>query len=321
MALPPASDEVFSCRLVGPFSILVQVLVGTLGFSTLVIKRHFERPRRRWLVWGFDVSKQVAGGTVMHMANLLASALSGSGAEQAATNPCSWYVLNLTLDCTLGVLFVVGYLRLFELLAARLKIRVLPSGDYGTPPDWREWAKQGLMFLFSMVGMKLTVVLIQALAPALVALGDLILKPVQALHSPRLEIVFVMAFWPLALNITESWVLDQIIKKKGPRAPAESDAGHMPVSTDDIDAAQLEAYAMHDAAMSSGSRTLAGGSTRWDTRLSLESAEFSVGSVSDGSKSAYDDADADETAVYYRSVKDTGDSGYGDHSARGPAGA
>ncbi|KAJ2033281.1 hypothetical protein GGI08_009149, partial [Coemansia sp. S2] len=40
--LLPAIDEVLNCRLVGPFSIAVQVLVGTLGFSTLIIKRHFE---------------------------------------------------------------------------------------------------------------------------------------------------------------------------------------------------------------------------------------------------------------------------------------
>ncbi|KAJ1948508.1 hypothetical protein EC988_005149, partial [Linderina pennispora] len=85
----PVNDEVFSCQLVGGFSILVQVLVGTLGFSTLIIKRQFEKPRRSWLVWSFDVSKQVIGGSLMHMSNLLVSALSGGTKGESQTNPCS----------------------------------------------------------------------------------------------------------------------------------------------------------------------------------------------------------------------------------------
>ncbi|KAI9502779.1 vacuolar membrane protein-domain-containing protein, partial [Coemansia spiralis] len=203
------------CRLVGPFSIFIQALVGTLGFSTLIIKRYFETPRRPWLVWSFDVSKQMISGAIMHMVNLLVSALSGGSAEpgETATNPCSWYVLNLTIDCTLGVLFVALYIRLFEKLAAYLKITdVLESGNYGNPPSWQRWLKQATLFCASMVSMKLTVVTLIRLIPSLVVIGDLVLKPVQLTNSPRFQIIFVMAVWPLMLNIFESWILDQFIK-------------------------------------------------------------------------------------------------------------
>ncbi|KAI8324677.1 hypothetical protein GQ54DRAFT_251487, partial [Martensiomyces pterosporus] len=202
------------CKLVGPFSILVQVLVGTLGFSTLIIKRHFESPRRPWLVWSFDVSKQVIGGSMMHMSNLLVSALIGGGAGESQTNPCSWYVLNLTLDCTLGILIITGYLKVFGMLARRYSIKGLESGHYGDPPNWRWWLKQAGMFCTGMIFMKLTVVFLISVLPFLVRIGDGILKPVQLLHSPRFEIVFVMAIWPLTLNIFESWVIDQFIKRK-----------------------------------------------------------------------------------------------------------
>ncbi|KAJ2309578.1 hypothetical protein IWW52_005654, partial [Coemansia sp. RSA 2704] len=144
--LLPVTDEILNCKLVGGFSIFVQLLVGTLGFSTLIIKRHFERPRRPWLVWGFDVGKQMISGTIMHMCNLLVSALSGGEAGEDATNPCSWYVLNLTLDCTLGVLFVAGYLKLFETIAVRYKITGLESGHYGDPPRWQLFVRQALVF-------------------------------------------------------------------------------------------------------------------------------------------------------------------------------
>ncbi|KAJ2494756.1 hypothetical protein GGI11_008716 [Coemansia sp. RSA 2049] len=137
------------------------------------------------------------------------------------------------MDCTVGILFVALYLRLFERLAAWAgATKGLESGDYGTPPDWRRWAKQATIFCASMVGMKLSVVALIALFPALVVIGDVVLKPVQMADSARLQIVFVMAFWPLVLNIFESWVLDQFIKRKL-RREIRSASGHMPLATED----------------------------------------------------------------------------------------
>ncbi|KAJ2747959.1 hypothetical protein GGI20_000046 [Coemansia sp. BCRC 34301] len=238
--LLPAVDEVLNCQLVGPFSIAVQVLVGSLGFSTLIIKRHVERPRRPWLVW---------------------------------------YVLNLTLDCTIGILFITGYLKLFGYLAQRLNVKGLESGHYGDPPSWKRWIKQASIFCASMVCMKLTVVLLITLLPLLVGLGDLILKPIQLTHSPRFEIVFVMAIWPLSLNIFESWVIDQFIKKR--RKPGNASAnGHIPLATSDMDqgGSSFElANALYPPSSPSSldSRTL-GGHSAEDTRLSIEMSEFEV---------------------------------------------
>ncbi|KAJ2355423.1 hypothetical protein GGF43_002692 [Coemansia sp. RSA 2618] len=269
----PGSDTVLSCQLVGGFSIFVQLLVGTLGFSTLVIKRHFERPQRRWLVWGFDVGKQMISGTIMHMCNLLVSALSGGG-EVVGDNATNPYVLNLTLDCTVGVLFVAGYLKMFEGIAARFKITGLESGHYGEPPSWRLWVRQASVFCASMLCMKFTVVILVAGLPFLVAIGDAILKPVQMTGSARFEIVFVMAVWPLLLNIFESWVIDQFIKKKHLRGAVMSATGHIPLSTEESAPPYSASFEMHNASLSSsGSRTL-----NADARASAAMSEFEVGS-------------------------------------------
>ncbi|KAJ2162614.1 hypothetical protein GGF46_000487 [Coemansia sp. RSA 552] len=285
-SLVPVTNDVLNCKLVGGFSIFIQVLVGTLGFSTLIIKRHFEHPRRPWLVWSFDVGKQMISGAIMHMCNLLVSALSSGGlGEEGATNPCSWYVLNLTLDCTLGVVFVAGYLRLFETIAKRNKITGLESGHYGDPPSWRIWMKQGLVFCASMLCMKFTVVMMVALLPFLLAVGDLILKPVQMTHSPRFEIVFVMAVWPLVLNIFESWVLDQFIKRKHPMEGLVSSTGHVPLSTyadEEVPPYTASIEMQNHLSVSSGSRTLASGSVhREGQRVSLDMSDFELGSGSD----------------------------------------
>jgi hypothetical protein len=66
-------------------------------------------------IWFFDVSKQVFGSVLLHLANVLMSMLSSGKFDVAATtsattkyagtneegdqpNPCSFYLLNLAID-------------------------------------------------------------------------------------------------------------------------------------------------------------------------------------------------------------------------------
>ncbi|KAJ2467592.1 hypothetical protein GGI03_001476, partial [Coemansia sp. RSA 2337] len=209
------------------------------------------------------------------------------------------YVLNLTLDCTIGILFIAGYLRLFGYLAQRLNVKGLESGHYGDPPSWKRWIKQASIFCASMIFMKLTVVLMITLFPLLVGLGDLILKPVQLTHSPRFQIIFVMAIWPLSLNIFESWIIDQFIKTKRGRGDIPTD-GHIPLATTDVGqgASSFElANALYpSSSSSSGSRTLGSLSAR-DTRLSIEMSEFDIANDGD------DNDDVDINAVVYPNMQ------------------
>jgi hypothetical protein len=109
------------CRLLGPFAILVQGALGCLALLALVYKRWRERPQRPLKIWFFDVSKQVVGSILVHVANLLMSMLSSGQfnlkvdpqtvvVERALSarmidaeghykpNPCSFYLLNLAID-------------------------------------------------------------------------------------------------------------------------------------------------------------------------------------------------------------------------------
>lgn len=105
------------CRLLGPFAILVQAALGALALLSLVFKRWRERPRRPLKVWSFDVSKQVVGSILLHLANLAMSMFSSGNFDAASTakelssaaqaedgsqpNPCSFYLLNLAIDVNL----------------------------------------------------------------------------------------------------------------------------------------------------------------------------------------------------------------------------
>jgi hypothetical protein len=103
------------CNLLGNFALLVQGFLGLLAVSSLAIKRLRESPRRPMKIWFFDVSKQVFGSVLLHLANVLMSMLSSGKFDVAATttattkyagtneegdqpNPCSFYLLNLAID-------------------------------------------------------------------------------------------------------------------------------------------------------------------------------------------------------------------------------
>lgn len=98
------------CNLLGNFALLVQGALGLLAVSSLVVKRWREHPRRPIKIWFFDVSKQVFGSVLLHLANILMSMLSSGKFDVAATtasvstakgdqpNPCSFYLLNLAID-------------------------------------------------------------------------------------------------------------------------------------------------------------------------------------------------------------------------------
>ena len=106
------------CKLLGPFALIVQAALGALALLSLVFKRWRERPRRPLKIWFFDVSKQVAGTFLLHLANLGMSMFSSGKFDMASTkpedlsasvssvtaddgkmpNPCSFYLLNLAID-------------------------------------------------------------------------------------------------------------------------------------------------------------------------------------------------------------------------------
>lgn len=122
---PPQPDN-GECRLLGPFAIFVQGALGLLAFLSLVYKRYRERPQRPVKIWFFDVSKQVVGSVLVHIANLLMSLLSSGqfsikvnpstiegrglaeivgrmvdGQGRYQPNPCSFYLLNLAIDVSI----------------------------------------------------------------------------------------------------------------------------------------------------------------------------------------------------------------------------
>jgi hypothetical protein len=114
----PMENNDNECHLLGPWALIVQGALGLLAVSSLFYKRWRESPRRPLKIWFFDVSKQVVGSVLLHLANILMSMLSsgsfdiaaktkaaaqaaGANEEGEQPNPCSFYLLNIAVDVSL----------------------------------------------------------------------------------------------------------------------------------------------------------------------------------------------------------------------------
>lgn len=220
------------CRLLGPFAVFVQAALGILALLSLVFKRWRERPQRKKLIWGFDASKQVVGSALLHVANLLMSMVSSGELKAKAVayqaNPCSFYLLNLAIDTTIGIPILVVLLRLlthgFSLTPLANPPESIQSGNYGRPPKVTWWLKQCLIYFLGLLGMKACVFVIFQLCPWIVRVGDWALRWTKG--NQRVQVFFVMLFFPVVMNAIQYYIIDSFIKDQKP-------LDHEPVPSDD----------------------------------------------------------------------------------------
>lgn len=196
-------------------------------------KRWRERPQRPIKIWAFDASKQVVGSALLHVANLLMSMLSSgqftvkAGDYQA--NPCSFYLLNLAIDTTIGIPILVILLRIlhhaFTLTPLANPPESIESGNYGHPPKAAWWGKQCIIYFLGLLGMKFCVFVIFQLCPWIIRVGDWALRWTEG--NETVQIFFVMLFFPVVMNAIQYYIIDSFIKNQqhGEHEPIPSDDG------------------------------------------------------------------------------------------------
>ncbi|KAH8676477.1 vacuolar membrane protein-domain-containing protein [Tricladium varicosporioides] len=321
------------CELLGPFAILVQGALGCCALLALVYKRWRERPQRPVKIWFFDVSKQVVGSVLVHIANLLMSMLSSGQFDLKVNantvtkrmidengnykpNPCSFYLLNLAIDTTIGIPILIFLLHILTALFARTTFgeprESIESGNYGSPPRAFWWFKQSIIYFLGLMGMKLCVLIIFLVCPWISRVGDWALGWTEG--NAALQIIFVMLVFPVIMNATQYYIIDSFIKKQNTehaheRIPEDDDEpGNVPYedpisgSGDEIhsdDEVDPEILAKQDAASSKNSvnsktkpasrgsgsgkrtpRSLQTGSKDYDPMFDGETSPTVVGSAS-----------------------------------------
>lgn len=212
--------NVEECKLLsGDFAALLQVLLGLIALSVLVVKRLREVPRRPLMVWAFDASKQMVGATFAHVANLLIAILLYSYQQEIrekddeAVDQCALYFVNFTLDTTLGVFLNYVLLSAVVLVALRFGWSSLKTpGDYGTPVRVRTWLLQVFSWTVVIFSCKfLIAALIVAFQKPLGALAVLLFKPLE--KYPDVELALVMIACPCLMNALQFWIQDNFLKK------------------------------------------------------------------------------------------------------------
>ncbi|GJN68605.1 vaculolar membrane protein [Purpureocillium lilacinum] len=220
------------CSLLGPFALIVQAALGGLALLSLVYKRWRERPQRPLKIWFFDVSKQVFGSVLVHIANIFMSMLTSGrfsikleptaarvmsrADDPYVPNPCSFYLLNLAIDTTVGIPILIVLLRIMTGLVAFTPlgkpVESIQSGNYGNPPNAWWWLKQSVIYFCGLFGMKVCVLIIFIVMPWISKVGDWALKWTEG--NERLQIAFVMMIFPLIMNALQYYIIDSFIKKK-----------------------------------------------------------------------------------------------------------
>ncbi|KAK6526944.1 hypothetical protein TWF281_010140 [Arthrobotrys megalospora] len=279
---PKDHDDGEQCELLGSFALLVQAALGFLALSSLVYKRWRERPQRPVKIWFFDVSKQVVGSVLVHIANLVLSLISSGRFDTTPhpsrlvrrdddyhPNPCSFYLLNLAIDTTVGIAILIYALRgityLCELLPPDNPFSYgITSGDYGSPPKASSWIKQSVLYFAGLMVMKFIVALLFAIFPiALGKFGDFLLGWTEG--NRKVQIAFVMFIFPLIMNAVQYYIIDTFIKKQETKAPhLDDDEERLPIAGRGDDSDDEEASVPHDSNLpqvqpSSGAAAAAGG--------------------------------------------------------------
>mmetsp|Transcript_22891 Transcript_22891/g.50039 ORF Transcript_22891/g.50039 Transcript_22891/m.50039 type:complete len:251 (-) Transcript_22891:654-1406(-) len=232
-SVPYDNDALYvetQCTLLGgPFALSVQAGLAIAAVLTLIYKRQTEQPRRPWIVWAFDASKQAFAGLLQHLVNLgfgIAFASLGGVASE-----CAWYLLNFSISVVCGVLILWGAMWAYKKLVDHFECHIMRSGEYGKPPKLTAWVMQLLVWGLMASGEKMitAALVIYPLHSHLDGVAAALERPLLA--YPRLELVLVMVAAPIVLNAVFFWLIDSIIMRK--RSKHDDSVDRQPLLEDD----------------------------------------------------------------------------------------
>ena len=215
-----SSNEESKCEMFGGFGFLIQAILGAAAFSILILKRYLEKPRRPWKIWFYDVAKQIISSLVLHLFNLIISAVLSNDENDA--DACVWYFVTVTLDCTLGAFLSYIFMWLVDGIVSSSELEILKTGLYyeeymeGNKKcyklKWKKYGAQlGVWLVVTLIVKLILLIMLKICKLFLVNLGGFFLSP---FSNAKLRLVMVMIIFPVILNALYFWVVDNILKLK-----------------------------------------------------------------------------------------------------------
>ena len=218
--LNETSTSESKCEMFGGFGFLIQAILGAAAFSILIVKRFVEKPRRPWKIWFYDVAKQIISSLVLHLFNLIISAVLSNDENDA--DACVWYFVTVTLDCTLGAFLSYIFMWLVDGIVSSSELEILKTGLYyeeymeGNKKcyklKWKKYGAQlGVWLVVTLIVKLILLIMLKICKLFLVNLGGFFLSP---FSNAKLRLVMVMIILPVILNALYFWVVDNILKLK-----------------------------------------------------------------------------------------------------------
>ncbi|KAL7464566.1 hypothetical protein ACHAXS_004900 [Conticribra weissflogii] len=207
------------------FTSFVQALLAAFALASLWIKRLQEKPRRKFLTWFLDVSKQAFGACYAHVLNMVISAIIAENVrgDQALDDECAWYAINYVIDTTLGLVITIVFLDWLERIAnSRNWTSLKNSGVYEGREGIIHWAHQMIAWIIILTLVKVVICgFMWVFSAPLAYVGAVMFEPLQS--NIRFELLFVMIFFPGVLNIIYFWITDSYLKASGHQTGAHDD--------------------------------------------------------------------------------------------------
>ena len=208
------------CEMFGGFGFLIQAILGAAAFSVLILKRYLEKPRRPWKIWFYDVAKQIISSLVLHLFNLIISAVLSDDENDA--DACVWYFVTVVLDCTLGAFLSYIFMWLVDGIVSSSELEILKTGLYyeeymeGNKKcyklKWKKYGAQlGVWLVVTLIVKLILLIMLKICKLFLVNLGGFFLSP---FSNAKVRLVMVMIIFPVLLNALYFWVVDNILKLK-----------------------------------------------------------------------------------------------------------
>ena len=215
------SNQVEKCEFFGTVGIINQTILGILTFSSLIIKRFVEKPRRHWFIWFFDVLKQIISALTLYSANMTFSYIVSNNKENASL--CSVYFMNLFMGCLGGYFVTKYYITLFYYLKGKYKLRIYLNDIYYeecTDEENKKYYKiKKYIYLFEAISWTLIqliwkvflLIVFYNFSFIFITIGDKVLMP---FPNKNLKLFMVLCFFPLVFNGLYYWKLDNLLKAK-----------------------------------------------------------------------------------------------------------
>lgn len=204
----------------------MQMVLGILSFSSLLLKRRWEIPKRAWKIFLLDISKQAAQAFWAHTLNVILAVYLKLAVNKG--NGCEWYFVNFSSDIFIVLALTLMIFQVVDWFATKYDILVLKSGVYLNMHDaqyiyrytykdlekhinYKIYFLQLIVWLMIFTIAKLCVFWVVYENAEVLINGAIYILSVFKGHA-NLELFFIMMIYPFILNCCQYWVQDHFLK-------------------------------------------------------------------------------------------------------------